>query len=228
LVETFESGRRLSLCGVMREWSRQYPADGDHRASFTLTVQPALFCLDEEVTTRSFVEVSVLDLLREELAPALARFNRELELRVPSDSDSRRPRFVPRPLCVQYAESTLEFFRRLLAEEGLSYTFDHRGERERLIIADGLLFDRLQSPVAFRPTGRSGGLGEAIVSLRRRRQLTAGGVSLAAFDQARPEVRWDEGRAARPETWKRPSESAGLWPWGARGSAGVAPLHPAC
>jgi type VI secretion system secreted protein VgrG len=189
------------FCGVIREWSRQYPADGDHRASFTLTIQPALFCLAEEVTTRSFVGVSVLDLLREELAPALGRFNRELELRVPSDGDSRRPRFVPRPLCVQYAESTLDFFRRLLAEEGLSYTFDHRGERERLVITDGLQFDRLPSPVAFRPSGRSGWLDEAVVSLRRRRQLTAGAVSLAAFDQARPEVRWDdEGRAARPET----------------------------
>src|SRR5690554_4443707 len=44
--------------------------------------------------------------------------------------------YQPRPYCVQYNESELNFIQRLLSEEGIHYHFEHREDRHVLVIGD--------------------------------------------------------------------------------------------
>src|SRR5690554_1613258 len=44
--------------------------------------------------------------------------------------------YQPRPYCVQYNESELNFLQRLLSDEGIHYHFEHREDRHVLVIGD--------------------------------------------------------------------------------------------
>ena len=46
-------------------------------------------------------------------------------------------KFEPRDYCVQYRESDFAFASRLMEEEGIFYFFDHSGDEEKLVLADG-------------------------------------------------------------------------------------------
>lgn len=43
-----------------------------------------------------------------------------------------------REYCVQYGETDFAFLSRLMEEEGITYYFDHSGDREEMILADGI------------------------------------------------------------------------------------------
>jgi len=47
--------------------------------------------------------------------------------------------YAPRPLCVQYGESDLQFARRLLEEERIVFFYQHEEERHTLVLADDSL-----------------------------------------------------------------------------------------
>ena len=47
--------------------------------------------------------------------------------------------YPPRPLCIQYRETDLQFSARLLSEEGIFFFFQHEDGRHTLVLADGAL-----------------------------------------------------------------------------------------
>jgi len=131
-----EPSRRF--CGIVREIERRSGSRG-----FRARLEPGFACLDEERLTRPFVRLSALEILRRLLADGLAALDgREVSFRLPPgarppDGADRCPDgFLRRPLCVQYDETTYDFCRRLLAEEGLAFLYDHAGPREELTIVE--------------------------------------------------------------------------------------------
>jgi uncharacterized protein involved in type VI secretion and phage assembly len=154
-----DPGTQRRFCGVVRAWERGWGASAWTGGGVRLRIEPAFACLDEERLTRPFVRLSAIEILRQVLTEHLARQEgRELELRLSAErrgtggAECCPDGFVRRGLCVQYDETTYDFCRRLMAEEGLAHFFDHRGGRERLVLVDGARFDRAEAviPVATR------------------------------------------------------------------------------
>jgi type VI secretion system secreted protein VgrG len=101
-------------------------------ARLVLHVGPAVGLLGRGRASRIFQGKTVLELLDELAGPVLEARHRGIDLSQVTRS------FEPRDYCVQYRESDLDFFHRLLDEEGLSYYFDHeRDEHETLVVVDG-------------------------------------------------------------------------------------------
>jgi uncharacterized protein involved in type VI secretion and phage assembly len=117
------------FCGIVRAVETGAASD-----RLRLRVEPGFAALADDIATRPFVRIATPELLRAVLAPALHELGgREVALQVPVDAD----RFTVRDLCVQYGESRYDFCRRVMAEAGLVYRFDHSGRTEKLLICDG-------------------------------------------------------------------------------------------
>jgi type VI secretion system secreted protein VgrG len=82
-------------------------------------VVPALALLEHQINSRIFQEMSVLEIVKKVLEPALGDYGRTLDV----GAETRGTE--PRDYCVQYRESDLHFVARLLEEEGISYSFVH-------------------------------------------------------------------------------------------------------
>ncbi|WP_242841074.1 contractile injection system protein, VgrG/Pvc8 family, partial [Xanthomonas oryzae] len=99
---------------------RQLGADGGF-SSYRLRIQPALALLAYRRTCRIFQDVSVPDIVAQIVQehsasnpPIAASFRLEQQL---------RQTYAPRSYCTQFDEDDLSFMHRVLAEEGINYTF---------------------------------------------------------------------------------------------------------
>jgi type VI secretion system secreted protein VgrG len=153
-------------------------------ARYRLRLEPALSLLALRRDSYIFQDKNARDILTELLTdyPQL-RFEFDVTHELPV-----------RPICTQYRESDLAFFRRVLASEGLSWRFEHDppGEeaggqaRHRLVIFDGLA----RAPAT--PRGdtirfhgvRAAEQDDSIDVLKARRQVAANGVSISSWDPA--------------------------------------------
>lgn len=82
----------------------------------------------------------------------------------------------PRPYCVQYQESDLDFLSRLWEEDGIHYFFRHEKDRHVLILADGPSAHRLFAGTGYLSVKR-GDMADArpgVASLLERRQVVPG------------------------------------------------------
>ncbi len=95
-----------------------------------LSLAPALFGLGHIVDTRIFQSLSAPDIIHQVLEKPLAAYHREQKARLSGA-------YPVREYCLQYQESDLAFVQRLMAEEGLSYFFEHDGEAEVMVLVDG-------------------------------------------------------------------------------------------
>src|SRR5690606_32907836 len=89
---------------------------------------PRLYWLGLRHNLRIFQNQSAPDILRQLLTEAgfdQASYRFELTRT-----------YQPRPYCVQYNESELNFLQRLLSDEGIHYHFEHREDRHVLVIGD--------------------------------------------------------------------------------------------
>jgi type VI secretion system secreted protein VgrG len=118
-----DGGERL-LCGIV-SGAEQQGADGGF-AHYRLRIEPALQALALRRNSRVFQDQSVpaivAAILDEHRAanPVIARsFRHRAELSMT---------YPPRAYTVQYRESDLAFIERLLAEEGISYRYQHGAE----------------------------------------------------------------------------------------------------
>ena len=117
----FGVAARMSELGVVTD-----------RLLVQLDVVPAFALLGQVINTRFFQELSVPDILRQILEPALAGDGR----RVRFDLDAAA--YEPREYCVQYRESDLEFAAQLMQEEGILFYFEHPGDgRAELLVLAG-------------------------------------------------------------------------------------------
>jgi uncharacterized protein involved in type VI secretion and phage assembly len=127
------------FCGLVRRIERGSALAG--RETFWFHLQPAFAALDDQPTTRPFVGLSAIEILRQVLVAGLGALGRQVDFRLigrapqPPGTDVCPDGFLRRDLCVQYGETTYAYCRRLMAEEGLAHFYDHSGPREQLVVA---------------------------------------------------------------------------------------------
>ncbi len=99
---------------------------GFSRSFYSVTLKPALHRLNYISDSRIFQDQSVQDIvstiLQDNNIP-------DVEWRVGEGHQ-------PREFCVQYNETSYDFIRRMLAEEGLFFWFEHSASNHKMIISD--------------------------------------------------------------------------------------------
>jgi type VI secretion system secreted protein VgrG len=84
---------------------------------------------------------------------------------------------------VQYGETTFDFLRRIMAEEGLSYFFEHGGAREMLVIVDDKSrFDQAHDPYPLQPSHGGQTWREAVHTIGLAHGRCAKRVEVRAFN----------------------------------------------
>ncbi|EDM80009.1 Rhs element Vgr family protein [Plesiocystis pacifica SIR-1] len=159
-------------------------------------VEPAVALARQRVHSRIFQGQSVLDIVREVLAPILDGYARAIDL------DGLRRGAAPRDYCVQYRERDLEFVRRLLEEEGINWFFVHDPERgcEVLTLSDdNKLHPRVENVdgsdhIALRRADE-GSPTESFGALEWREALTPTATLATAYDPGSPGSTLGEGWA---------------------------------
>ncbi|WP_058196192.1 type VI secretion system Vgr family protein [Xanthomonas translucens] len=99
---------------------RQLGADGG-LSSYRLRLQPALALLAYRRTCRIFQDVSVPDIVAQ-IVQEHSASNRPIAASFRLNQQLRQT-YAPRSYCTQFDEDDLSFMHRLLAEEGINYTF---------------------------------------------------------------------------------------------------------
>lgn len=168
----------------------QLGADGG-LARYALTMRPWLSQLGQRRNSRVFHDQTALQVIEAVLADHQPQAHWRLEV-----TETLRVR----SLCTQYRESDLDFVQRLLAEEGLSYHFEHldgqaaadadaaQHAKHVMVIADRLAERAALGTVRFasqHATANLGGQKDSITAFMGQRQLTASAVALAAWDYKR-------------------------------------------
>lgn len=117
LVTTQADGTQARRTGLVRK-SQLLGADGG-LARYRLTLVPWLWLLGESRHSRIFEDQTVLDIV----GTVFGGYPGYASWKATSDATQWLAQVRPRSYTVQYRESDLAFVSRLLAEEGLGYTF---------------------------------------------------------------------------------------------------------
>ena len=102
---------------------------GFSRSYYSVVLKPALHRLQYTSDSRIFQEESVQDIISTILS----------EHGVPDVEWRVAESHAPREFCVQYNETHYAFIRRLMAEEGLFFWFDHSFTNHKMVISDAPL-----------------------------------------------------------------------------------------
>jgi type VI secretion system VgrG family protein len=96
-------------------------------------VVPAFWLLEQTIDTRFFAGQTVIEILREVLQPALAAYDRTVDV-----ESHIKNSYLRRDYCVQFRESTFAFCNRIMEEEGIACIFvpDEASQREILVLID--------------------------------------------------------------------------------------------
>lgn len=133
-----------------------------------VTLEPKVTTLlRENWRSRVFLDESVVSLTRKSIKAAWEQAKEDQDLRFEEGLSDRhtetgnpaRSRDVQpeREYVVQFEESDLDFVQRWLEHEGLYYYFEHKEERERLVIGDSPGgYAALRKAFPYRPAGRGG------------------------------------------------------------------------
>jgi type VI secretion system secreted protein VgrG len=183
VMQAGASGPRFAR-GVVAEVSAQSAVHGG-RAVYRLQLVPALSLLKLQTTSRVFQEKTVPEIV----AAVLDEAGLTYALRLLG-------KYRPRTYCVQHRETDFAFVERLLAEEGIFYTFDHGGpdaESEIVSLSDTAHFYPTidgDPELAYRPHGEGVAgmaLGEHHVQrFDLRRSLRPTSVLRRGYDFRRP------------------------------------------
>ena len=148
---------------------------------YKVRIVPRLWLLAHQRDSRIFQEKTTPEILTEVFEAAGITGDR-LDDRTNSD-------FEPRNYCVQYRESSLNFARRLMEEDGISFWFEHSEDDHVLVIADDSAdFVSVDDPssVAFEPPGM-GTVGEQHVwRFRALERVRPGKASLIDYSFKQP------------------------------------------
>ncbi len=191
-VLTVQRGETTTrLCGIVcsvldRGWvSRRRVAE--------VRVVPAMWLLGQRVTWRIYQELHAIEVVERVLADAALYQGEGLVKRLGD--------LVPgaREYCTQYGESDLDFVRRLLEEEGVTFHFDHAGETEKLVLTNGAQADifpplELGGPVPVMGEGGATSGRETVRALERHDRVVHSGVRLRDYDFTHPAAVLDQQR----------------------------------
>ncbi|MGD8860052.1 MAG: type VI secretion system tip protein TssI/VgrG, partial [Myxococcales bacterium] len=151
-----------------------------------IVVEPALCALKQVRDTRIFQNLTVVEILDQVLAGALQAHGRNYD-------QALKRAYPKREYTVQYRETDYDFLMRLLAEEGISFYFDHEGEIELLTFVDDnndfpdlVTIDHQPVPLAQTRTDIHG--SEPVFTFNRADQTTTTSVVVKDFDWTKPSL----------------------------------------
>ncbi|RBF82654.1 type VI secretion system Vgr family protein, partial [Xanthomonas oryzae] len=163
---------------------RQLGADGGF-SSYRLRIQPALALLAYRRTCRIFQDVSVPDIVaqivqehRASNPPIAASFRLDQQL---------RQTYAPRSYCMQFDEDDLGFIHRVLAEEGINYTFvfaDDQGAPTHTLV----LFDDVNDLAQASPArigyrrAEDATPADSLLAWQGERQVMTSATALVSYD----------------------------------------------
>jgi type VI secretion system secreted protein VgrG len=167
----------------------------EHQTSYHLTLMPKLQLLAHRHNSRIFQQRSLVEILTQILDEAgLSADERRFEL----GRDYPAYNSPAYDYCVQYRESELDFFQRLLEDEGLFYYFEHRDDRHILVVSDTSLAntDLDGDPQLAYRAATQGRVSEPhVFKFGYRATLGTGRVELRSYDFRKPTFRL-EGQAS--------------------------------
>lgn len=134
--------------GIVTAFSQQTPTSNGitGHSLYAVEIAPRLALLQHTSDCRIFQQVTVRQIVEE-----ILRENRIDDFRWNLE---RNP--APREFCCQYQETDFDFIHRLLAEEGVWYTFEHTKENHVLVFTD-MNSGGVKGPESILYNGASGG-----------------------------------------------------------------------
>ncbi|MBZ0115880.1 MAG: type VI secretion system tip protein VgrG [Sandaracinaceae bacterium] len=173
------AGIEHPITGVIVTVTESDRAAASDHPSVDLVVEPALSLLRLRRNTRMFQNKTVPEILEIVLGEALSVYEREARIDV---SDT----YVAREYCLQYQESDYDFVHRLMQEEGISYHFDHSGEKEVMVLSDSndafQLAPTVSSSVPYEPHDMEARDADAIHVFQAVHRDTTTAVAVRDFD----------------------------------------------
>ncbi|MCP4745158.1 MAG: type VI secretion system tip protein VgrG [Desulfobacteraceae bacterium] len=100
-------------------------------------------------------------------------------------------KYPKREYCVQYRETDLRFIKRLLAEEGIFFFFEHQRDRHLMVFGDSQVNYMPiagNSKICLNPGGSMVAEQEAIIAFKCTKSLTPGSYSMSDYDFEKPSV----------------------------------------
>jgi len=176
-----------SLHGVVTRW--EYLRTAREYSFYAVTIAPRAHRLTLRQDMRIFQRLTTPEIAREVL---LAAGLQPDEFRVDVVRDHPR-----RDYCVQYRETDLAFFHRILAREGMFYFFEHGDDAAVLVVADHPKVHTpppgLQGPLAH--DGGFASTHDRLTAFRSAAEIRPGKVTLRDFDPLRPSLPLEVGHA---------------------------------
>ncbi|MGB0799231.1 MAG: type VI secretion system Vgr family protein, partial [Planktomarina sp.] len=124
---------------------------GTRRCYYRAILRPSLHRLNYHSDSRIFQDQTVLDISKTILAENNVT---DVDWRIEMDHQNRE-------FCVQYGETSISFLRRIWAEEGIFYWFEHSATAHRMIISDApLAMPMLAAAETLTYNNTSGGMGK--------------------------------------------------------------------
>lgn len=176
---TLQLGDDEAIHGEIVELELLHSWDG--QSFYRVGVAPRLFRASLNRHSRVFVDISPIDAIKTVLKES--GLNPDIDFSVALTGSYEAQAFF-----CQYEESNLAFVSRWMERLGLYYFFDHRGERERLVISDAASHETLRSDaIRYVPQGADRSHGtEALMTFTRRRAAQPAEVLYDDYDYQTP------------------------------------------
>ncbi|MFC7419202.1 type VI secretion system Vgr family protein [Iodobacter arcticus] len=176
------NGSEIERCGVISQ-AQLLGSDGGF-AKYALTVEPPFALLRYRRTSRVFQELSVPDIVKQVLTEHQAK--NPVFASVQTLDFKLSGTHAPRSYCLQYRESDFDFLTRLLAEEGLSWRFEHLAgdnpQVQLVIFDDAFAIPEAQEMQVRFHRADATEESDALTQWKSQRQVGSSSVSLASFD----------------------------------------------
>ncbi|RTZ16722.1 type VI secretion system tip protein VgrG [Vibrio aquaticus] len=154
---------------------------GHHHTFYSMVLVPSLERLSLRQNSRIFQGVSVPEIVSI-LLQEMGIFDYAFSLK----HDHQK-----RDYCVQYRETDLAFLHRLMAEEGMVYSFSHQVSKHTIVFTDSNVgLEHLSHPIEYNPNSGSSEGAAYISQLIESHQITSSDTVLQEYSFKKPEHRF--------------------------------------
>jgi type VI secretion system secreted protein VgrG len=167
-----------------------------------VTLEPALCALKHTRDSRIFPDNTVVEIINEVLGKGLLTYERGVETK------HLKKDYPKREYTVQYEESDYDFISRLLAQEGITYFFDHSEPVEKVILADDkadfVTFESVDGqPVPMTQRADENPDTEPVLSFLRADRMGTTSVVVRDYDWTHAEPPYLEDQLPKPDEQPR-------------------------
>ncbi|MFT7285906.1 MAG: type VI secretion system secreted protein VgrG [Halieaceae bacterium] len=155
----------------------QVESSGDNVFQYEMEVVPRLWILGLCTHNRIFSEKSTLDIVKSVIEDGCAM----------PYKDKTTGSYTPRETCLQYNETDLDFVRRLLADEGIAFYFEHTDSASTMVLVDSPVSVEECSPATYPYNERNQASYRAAVSqFHRGGRLGVGAIKSSDYHEWAP------------------------------------------